>query len=132
MPDICPAQACLAGLTIDLPKRGDWTTGAYDVAVATDDGTLRCHHTSGPPPAWRAPAHCARVRELTADCVGPQPFFPGPIMVSGTPATVRVTVARDGVVLADRTLTPTYSNLRWDGWDCDPSCASAKGAVPVE
>jgi hypothetical protein len=131
MPDICPVQACSAGLTLDLPKRGDWALGVYDVEVATDDGTLRCHHTSAPSPAWTAPARCAHEPELSAACVGPQPMFMGPIMISGAPAHVRVTIRHDGAVLADQAMTPTYSRKRWDGWDCDPSCRSASGSITV-
>lgn len=131
MPDICPQQACTAGLTIELPIASAWAPGVYDVEVATDDGTLRCRHTATAPGPWTAPAHCASDRELAVDCVGPEAPFFGPIMVSGVPARVRVTIARDGVTLADRTLTPSYSSKRWDGWDCDRSCASAKASVDV-
>ena len=132
MPQICPMQACSSGLTIELPKRGDWQFGVYDVVVAVDSGTFRCHLTRTPPPAWRQPARCAHVRELTADCVGPADFHPGPIMISGAPAKVRVAIEHDGVALADQTLRPSYSNKRWDGWDCDPSCTSAEASVSVK
>lgn len=131
MPDICPVQACASGLTIQLPKAGDWTLGAYDVTVATDLGTLRCHVTRAAPPPQVAPARCAHERELSLECAGPPDPAMGPIMISGAPTSVRVTIARDGALLADATLAPRYSNLRWDGFDCDPSCRAAAATVDV-
>lgn len=131
MPDICPMQACSSGLTIQLPKAGDWGYGAYDVTVATDLGTLRCHVTRAAPAPRAAPARCAHERELSLECAGPPDPAMGPIMISGAPASVRVTIAKDGAPLADATLTPRYSNLRWDGFDCDPSCRAASATVDV-
>lgn len=131
MPDICPVQACSSGLTIQLPKAGDWSYGAYDVTVATDLGTLRCHVTRAAPAPRAAPARCAHERELSLECAGPPDPAMGPIMISGAPTSVRVTIAKDGAPLADATLAPAYSNLRWDGFDCDPSCRAASGTVEV-
>ncbi|MBL8625976.1 MAG: hypothetical protein JNK64_31970 [Myxococcales bacterium] len=131
MPDICPVQACSSGLTVQLPKAGDWTYGAYDLTVATDLGTLRCHVTRAAPPPQVRPARCAHERELSYECAGPPDLAMGPIMISGAPTSVRVTIAKDGAVLADATMAPRYSNLRWDGFDCDPSCRAATGTVDV-
>lgn len=131
MPDVCPMQACSSGLTIQLPKAGDWTYGAYDLTVATDLGTLRCHVTRAAPPPRARLARCAHERELSYECAGPPDPAMGPIMISGAPTSVRVTIARDGALLADATLAPRYSNLRWDGFDCDPSCRAAAATVDV-
>ena len=131
MPDICPMQACSSGLTIQLPKAGDWTYGAYDLTVATDLGTLVCHVTRAAPPPQATPARCAHERELSYECAGPPDPAMGPIMISGAPQSVRVTIAKDGAVLADATMAPRYSNLRWDGFDCDPSCRAAAATVDV-
>lgn len=131
MPDICPTQACSSGLTVQLPKAGDWTYGAYDLTVTTDLGTLRCHVTRAAPPPQVRPARCAHERELSYECAGPPDPAMGPIMISGAPQSVRVTIAKDGALLADATLAPRYSNLRWDGFDCDPSCRAAAATVDV-
>lgn len=131
MPDICPMQACGSGLTIQLPKADDWSDGAYDLTVATDLGTLRCHVTRAAPPPRARPARCANERELSFECAGPPDPAMGPIMISGAPQSVRVTIAKDGALLADATLAPRYSNLRWDGFDCDPSCRAAAATVDV-
>ena len=131
MPDICPRQACSAGYTIDLPRARDWSDGVYTFVVATDRGTLACRETAVTPPPRPRPASCAHARELTPDCAGPQPFSAGPIMISGRPTTIQVTIAQDGQVLADQVVDPWYSAKRWDGFDCDPSCGAGSHDVPV-
>ena len=85
---------------------------------------------AAPPPPAR-PARCAHERELSLECAGPPDPAMGPIMICGAPTSVRVTIAKDGALLADATLAPRYSNLRWDGFDCDPSCRAASATVEV-
>src|SRR5207253_1944815 len=35
-PAMCDAQACPAGLTVDLPKPSDWPYGTYDVDLTSE------------------------------------------------------------------------------------------------
>ena len=132
MPDICPQQACASGLTVDLPKAGAWLPGVYDLVVEIDAGILVCHFAMAAPGPFHPPARCGHERELSVDCVPPEGPNLGPIMITGAPTSVRIAIAKDGVALADETLHPSYSAKRWDGWDCDPSCRSAKASVSVE
>jgi hypothetical protein len=131
-PAICGQQACSAGLSIELPNLQGWKAGVYDVEVGTEHGTKRCHVTMKDPAPSSPPPRCANEPELSAECAPPARPTMGPILLGGSEKTVHVKIVRDGRTLADQTLHPTYSNKRWDGFDCASACASAKGRVSVE
>jgi hypothetical protein len=130
--DVCPQQACTSGLILSLPHAGDWKTGAYDVEVETEWGTLSCHKTLEAPKPSPTPPVCAQQAELTLECAPPMGPSLGPIFVEAPSSTVRVRVAREGTVLASETVTPSWTRKRWDGFECAAACAHAQASVSVK
>lgn len=134
---MCTEIGCVSGLRIDLQKAGAWQPGAYVFTFELDGSPVRC---SGALPLKA----CDAGPSLTCDGEGrvqigesgcalpPDQHGFSDIQLLGSPAKVRVAIARDGQELHSAELAPTYTESRPNGPGCEPVCrgASAQVAVP--
>ena len=119
-PRICRAIGCLDGLNVNLDDSFD-PNRSYTIQVidVTSSGAPADLGTCALAPAPQNP-------RLTC---APGQSFGGSIYLGGArPATVRISVASEGIVLSDETVTPTYTSREINGEGCG-TCTQASVAV---
>jgi hypothetical protein len=106
-----------------------WPSGNYRFVFVTPDRTrtINCTLPTRPAdPTVKAIATCDRVEGVD---VNPFPTAQWFFTLKGTPASIRFTAERDGVVLGDRTVTPTYDDQMPNGPHCSPTCRVASASI---
>jgi hypothetical protein len=99
------------------------TAGQYDITIEFDGDVIEC---TGTIPTGDGILKCSREQ--------PFPHRSGEldVLIDGTPREVRITVQRDGVPIADETLTPVYAEMHPNGTACPPVCRTAYEAVSLD
>jgi hypothetical protein len=97
------------------------TPGEYQITIEADGDIIEC---TGTVPSSGVVLACSGE---------PHPEMAGKFetTIAGAPRQVRVTVRRDGVSIADETLTPTYSESQPNGAGCLPICFRAQEVVSL-
>jgi hypothetical protein len=134
-PKACNEIGCRFGFAVDFqPTDGVWRPGRYLIDVTADGVSSSCESTLPFPPCGELPSTCIGQRSWilgASGCALPasQHSISGISFSNSPPATVEVTVSRDGRQLASQTFTPTYVSSRPNGPDCEPTCRTAPTAT---
>ncbi|MBX3193201.1 MAG: hypothetical protein KF819_39825 [Labilithrix sp.] len=133
----CTAIGCTDGLGISVTAPAGWKAGRYVFTVTADGSTQTCEG-SLPLPSCGSPGLLCKGQDGVAQigesgCALPaaQHSF-SDIHFSSTPAQVNVHVARDGVVLAEQSFTPSYVTSQPNGPGCEPICKQASGSLTLQ
>jgi len=145
-PTTCTDVGCSDGVSFTVrPQGSHWDEGAYSLAVAFEGADYGCTFTvpDALPSAgsWQ-PLDCTPALQAyltpevkceehkSGDSVS-QVCTPIPdqyylqVSKDGTPATLVVTLQRDGAPLLDDTRTLAYGSVQPNGPECAPSCRQA-------
>lgn len=124
----CTEIGCQDGLLVSVAPAEAWPHGSYRFVVVHDGTTTIC--------TGALPLPACETRALSCDGEGveivesgcaleaSQHAF-GDIRLSSTPASITVTVERDGQPIASQSWTPEYKTLQPNGPGCEPTCTSA-------
>jgi hypothetical protein len=124
----CTEIGCAGGFTVDF-RRPSWDAGTYRVTVVADGETTECTATlpfvscNGQPPCPGSPKFLLNL----SGCALPpsQHAIAGLTFPSTQPASVTVSVHKDGNLLGEQTYAPRYTTTRPNGPDCEPVCTGA-------
>jgi hypothetical protein len=131
----CNEIGCGFGFAVAFqPTDGIWRPGRYLVDVRADGVSSSCEVTLPLAPCGTPSSTCTGQRSWIlgeSGCALPasQHSISGISFSSSTPATVEVTVSRDGRQLAGQSFTPSYASSRPNGPDCEPTCRTAPTAT---
>ena len=143
----CSSADCADALFIEL-KALDWVSGAYVASITESERTFECSFekgTSGAGGQAGAESEDASVstihgcEQTAGDPAGPWDT-PGmssneygdiTIVVRHAAKTVPISVRRDGALLLDAELTPSYTKRQPNGPECGPTCFSASETLTL-
>jgi hypothetical protein len=132
----CTQIGCTDGLQVGLVPSEGWPAGQYVFSIETDGAMQSCSGNlpllpceNGSSLTCQGPA-LASIGESGCALAPSAHGFAG-ISFQGMPKNVVVRIERDGAVIADRTLSPTYVTTQPNGPDCGPTCHSASAQIPV-
>jgi hypothetical protein len=123
---VCTLAGCIDGIDLVLSLSGDAGTGLpageYSVVVMGDGlrSTTTC--TVG-----ATESHCTEGSNTSFALVDSEIE----ILVNGAPASISVTITRDGMQLASRTLAPAYHDNKPNGPDCEPTCKYSQVTIAI-
>jgi len=118
----CCDEACGTGLAIEFSTD---TRGDYVIVIRGDGRTITCETTL--PVGACGGAACGGDAHLSvSDCGGQTGTINGVSIDGFAPASVEITVTRDGTELAHKTLVPRYSE------GCEGDCRSAREEIELE
>jgi len=131
---LCTAIGCGPPLSLEL-KAAHWVSGDYVVSIETSSRTFECRFTRGIAGSGGQAGGPAEIPGLVRNCDQASgnpteytPEFSGDEDVSIDVAQhyeqLRIRVRRDGALLLDEELTPTYHKYYPNGPDCG-ECRSA-------
>lgn len=124
----CTEIGCQNGLQLTVDPNYRWLPGAYVFKFLVDGLTIQCRGNL-PLPACATPGLICDHQGVTiteSGCALPpaaQGF--GTVMLDGAPQTVRVTIIRDTMLLADKNFKPEYRDGHPNGALCAPTCHQA-------
>lgn len=133
----CTAIGCLNGFHLDLDHQGPWAPGAYAFEITADGAQVTC---TGALPLQGCDAgptlRCdvderVVIGESGCALAADQQGF-ADIHFNGEPAEVSVTLRRDGEVIGEYAGSPSYTESRPNGPECEPVCHQANARVPVK
>jgi hypothetical protein len=132
---VCSLIGCVDGFSVAFqPADGAWRPGRYLVQVTADGVTGACE-VNLPLPACTTPgATCTGQRAWSlgeSGCALPpaQHSLTGVAFSGTTPASVAITVSRDGRQLAAGSFSPAYVTSQPNGPGCEPTCRTAPPAT---
>ena len=129
----CTEIGCVNGFTVDFTSPS-WKAGVYEVTIDKDGTKVTC--TTTLPFTSQNPDHACTAPDVMLGISGSalpsdQHALTG-VIFTGTPKAVKLSLARDGKVLATGEYYPTYTTSRPNGPDCEPVCTQAKSdTLPV-
>lgn len=129
----CTEIGCQNGLHLTWPQ-GSWKSGTYSVEVTLDgtkvtcEGRLPLAACDSGPTFKCSPGASVRVGESGCALPAAQHGLSG-IDIESSPAQVKIAVRRDGVEVSAQDLTPTYTDSRPNGPQCEPVCHQASAAL---
>ncbi len=134
-PHACTGIGCVDGLFISFGRGIEWAHGTYVFSLNADGVEQTCKGMLPLPPcaSGRALACVGDVAMISeSGCALPasQHGF-GDIQLRSGPSKVTVRIERDGVVLADETLVPTYRTSQPNGPNCEPICRQASATIDL-
>jgi hypothetical protein len=144
----CTAKGCSDGATVDLvTASGAWAPGTYEIVLLVDGESASCALKV---PAMPSPtsivtgactsslgldlvpqAQCAADAVVGTDCATGPGALQQVLTIPGTPASVDLTVTRDGRVLLQRAISFAYTTFQPNGPSCAPTCHVAGAVIDV-
>lgn len=132
---ICTMIGCLDGLRVALERDAPWPAGSYRFELRLDGDLVTCEGVLPLGPCGEAGVTCSdpEVAVSTTGCARPpaEHGFPDVTFGAHLPATVEITVERDGTPLASGRFTPTYRASQPNGPGCAPLCCQASEELAV-
>ncbi|EYF06739.1 Hypothetical protein CAP_1436 [Chondromyces apiculatus DSM 436] len=128
----CTEMGCVSSFAVTFAHAGAWEAGSYRVTVTVDGGApVACTVTL--PLDCNAPSPCPNGTPFyisTEGCaLDPAQHVLGGVDFWGvTPASVAVSVHREGVLLGEGSYSPNYTTSQPNGPDCEPTCKNAPSA----
>jgi hypothetical protein len=129
----CTLIGCQSGLQVQL-QHGTWPAGSYSLNVILDDATPVVCIVTLPFASVSTGATCSAATvqvQTSGQALGADQHAVTGLWVQTTPAKVQLVLRRDGAVMLDQTLQPTYTTSRPNGPDCEPLCTQANAVVVV-
>lgn len=141
----CTGIGCGNGVSLSVTTGdGTWVAGTYRLQLEVDgqseayawrfpddlpsSGTLTLVTTSALRLQLTQEATCTEQRSeqaISQSCTPIPNHYRLAGMVMGTPASVRITLDRDGTTVLDQSATPVYSSVYPNGPECGPGCRQA-------
>jgi len=129
----CTLIGCQSGLQVQL-QRATWPAGSYSLNVILEDATPVVCIVTLPFASVSTGASCSAATvqlQTSGQAMGADQHALTGLWVQTTPAKVQLVLRRDGAVVLDQTLQPTYTTSRPNGPDCEPVCTQANQAVMI-
>jgi hypothetical protein len=127
----CTQIGCDDGLTIAFSLD---EPGTYAFEIVADGEAITCSVTLPLPPCGSGGASNCSASDVfigeSGCALDPSAQSLEDLVFSGTnPASVEITVLRDGVEIAHRGFTPKYETVTPNGPECEPTCHLAEMAL---
>lgn len=125
----CTEIGCTDGLHVTFDADTAWPEGSYRFVIEADDSVATCEGklpllSCADGPSVRCDAQGVMIGESGCALPAGQHGFSG-IDLPDAPTKVTLRVERDGVVLADETIAPSYTRTQPNGPGCPPVCHQA-------
>lgn len=132
---VCTEIGCVDGLVISFGRGVEWAPGTYVFSIDADGVEQTCKGMLPLPPcasggALTCTGNVATIGESGCALPASQHGF-ADIQLRSGPSKVTLRIERDGVVLADETLVPTYRTSQPNGPNCDPICRQASATIAL-
>jgi hypothetical protein len=135
LPYECTAIGCVNGLTISFEKASAaWEPGMYSIDIDADGKKITCSTKLPLVANDPLPSSCTDASVLLGVSGSALPAAEhalSELHFTSAPANVKVTVTRDGAMVATQDFTPSYQKSQPNGPDCEPTCNSATGTLPI-
>lgn len=134
-PHGCTEIGCVDGLLISFGRGVEWAPGTYVFSMNADGVEQTCKGMLPLPPcasgsSLACTGNVAMIGESGCALPASQHGF-ADIHLRSAPSKVTIRIERDGVVLADETLVPTYRTSQPNGPNCDPICRQASATIDL-
>lgn len=128
-PGACTEMGCRSGFTIDLEPSASWPAGRYTFELEADGKRQRCEGTlplaaCGQPSMTCSGDEIAGIGESGCALPAAQHAF-GPIEIAEQPCAVQLTIRRDGALIGEQRIAPSYAWTQPNGAGCEPQCLQA-------
>lgn len=129
---MCTQIGCTNDLRLLLPEELAKTPGSYRIAVKTRGEEASCEFTMPVTSCDQRPK-CSNEEKLVAGVsgcalsAGEQKI--GELSLRDLPPEVALTIERDGAVVLEKTLSPTYTSAQPNGEGCAPRCCQAEAQL---
>ncbi|MCB9565764.1 MAG: hypothetical protein H6710_00800 [Myxococcales bacterium] len=135
-PRACTEIGCMDGLRIALEPSSGMPAGAYVIDLEIDGAATRCEGNLPLKPCEEGSSvTCssdAVVVEESGCAMAPEAqALSGILFESARPKDVKVTIRRDGEVVAEAELSPEYRRLEPNGPGCPPICEQAEATLTL-
>jgi hypothetical protein len=148
----CTDKGCTDGATIDLvTPAGGWAPGTYELTLLVDGQSASCAlkvpamPSTGPlvtgsctstigltlAPEAQCTGDASVDAAWSTDCAASAGAFQQVLTLPGMPATVVLTMVRDGNMLVQQTIALTYADVHPNGPSCGPTCHEATAVMVV-
>jgi hypothetical protein len=144
-PLACTLIGCEDGLKVELRPASGWPAGEYRFRIQTNELEVSCRGSLPLPscvgssdPSSQENVTCSVegvVRIVESGCALPAgaQAFPGiwfdPRL---RPTRVEISITRDGQLLAEAEITPSFERVQPNGPACPPACDVAQAVLDVE
>lgn len=131
----CTEVGCTSGFTLAFQKASTpWEPGTYSVNIDADGKQITCTATLPLSATDAEPSSCSDKSVqlgVSGSALPAAEHSLSELSFTSMPARVKVTVTRDGMIVGDKEFTPTYEKSQPNGPDCEPTCNSASGSLPL-
>jgi hypothetical protein len=131
----CTEIGCADGLDVDFQTAsGTWPAGSYQIDLTADGATITCTTTLPFASATNPAGSCTSADVIMGLSGSAQPAAQHAISglhFNTTPKSVKVTISRDGAMVASGDFTPAYETSMPNGPDCEPTCTNAGATLKV-
>jgi hypothetical protein len=124
----CTEIGCQDGLLVRVTPTSAWPSGEYTFTIEADSGTTVCTGSLPLPACETRAISCDGndVQVTESGCaLEPSQHAFGDLMFTSAPASLTVTVTRDGQQVGSRSWTPEYQTVQPNGPGCEPTCTNA-------
>lgn len=128
----CTQIGCQSGLQLEVAPDYPWQAGAYVFEFNLDGVRAVCRGALPLPPCEQTGLTCdnAAIMVMQSGCaLPPESHGFGTVMIGGAPATVQVTITRNGAQLVNKNFTPEYQDAYPNGQQCGPACRQANAVL---
>jgi hypothetical protein len=130
----CTQIGCSNGLQVALVPNERWPAGDYRFEFSSEAGTATCSGSLPLPPCGTPALVCTgmAVQIGESGCALPAAAHGfSDVMLSSTPATLRIDVLHDGERKVVREFRPQYRRVEPNGAGCGPVCTNASERLVV-